>query len=126
MARKTPEKILIVEDEPDMGQLIVALVESEGYQGHIASSGEDALLLAKQERFKAFFLDNSLPGLSGVEVARELRKWEEYRNSPIIFITGYANAVRQAPDFTTLANAIFDKPFDLDEVIDKVNSLIHP
>jgi two-component system phosphate regulon response regulator PhoB len=66
-------RVLIVEDERDIRDLVVLHLQRDGYQVSTASSGEDALLQVKQSPPDLVLLDLMLPGMSGLEVCRRLR-----------------------------------------------------
>ena len=81
------ERILIVDDEEDILELISYNLVREGYQVITAASGEVALVKARQEHPDLILLDLMLPGLDGLDVFRELRKKADTNQIPIIMVT---------------------------------------
>jgi two-component system alkaline phosphatase synthesis response regulator PhoP len=83
----TKEKILVVDDEEDILELVRYNLSREGYKILCASSGEEGLKAAKAEKPDLIVLDLMLPGLDGLDVTRRL-KWDEItRKIPIIMLT---------------------------------------
>src|ERR1043165_8639819 len=68
-----PKKILIVEDEPGIAQLVKLYLEKEGFHTTVANSGVDALKLMKAERPDLLVLDLMLPEIDGIEVCKKIR-----------------------------------------------------
>ena len=66
-------KILIVEDDPDMAELIADLVEAEGWLPTVVHSAEDATVILGREQFHIVLLDHNLPGISGRTFAQRVR-----------------------------------------------------
>ncbi len=81
------ERILVVDDEEDILELISYNLERDGYQVMTAASGEVALAKARQEQPDLILLDLMLPGMDGLDVYRELRKKDETNQIPIIMVT---------------------------------------
>jgi CheY-like chemotaxis protein len=93
-------KLLIVEDNPTQQYIYAALCKRFGYDAYIAKSGEEGLTALKLASYAAVLLDIGLPGISGLDVARELR-WTEIgrpRHTPVIGISSAepAHQARQA------------------------------
>ncbi len=83
-------KILIVDDEVHVAKVVADSVRLQGHDAVVAESGEEGLALLAQERPDAVFLDIVMPGMSGLEVLRQLR--EAYPALPVIVITGHASS----------------------------------
>src|SRR5262245_10114839 len=84
---ETKRKILVVEDEKDIRELVRYNLEAEGFSVVEASDGEIGLLLAARERPALIILDLMLPGLPGLEVCKKLREREEMMRVPILMLT---------------------------------------
>src|SRR3954469_10577190 len=80
--------ILIADDEPAARTFLQKLLEPEGYDIVQAESGEQAIALSQSLRLDAFILDIEMPKISGIAVCKTLRAMEQYRSTPIIFLTG--------------------------------------
>jgi PAS domain S-box-containing protein len=111
---RRPASVLVIDDDPDVRQFIVATLEDQGYRVRAAADGAHGLKEAAREKPDLVILDFIMPGLSGAEVANRLLA--KRRNQPILFVSGYSEteAVRRvAPDAPLLA-----KPFRA-EALDK-------
>lgn len=80
-------RILVVDDEEDISELIRYNLFAEGFAVILADSGEEAVRLALREHFDLVLLDLMLPGISGIEVAKMLRADTKTQNIPIIMLT---------------------------------------
>lgn len=119
MARQHP--VLVVDDEPDIAGLLVALLESEGYHTVVATSGGEALELIAQMKPAAVVLDLSLPDIDGCEVLRQLKAGRASASIPVIVVSAYTG--RLSDGDKALSHAVFEKPFNLDDFIDTVGRL---
>ncbi len=81
-------KILIVDDEPHVAEILARSLEREGHQAAIATSGEEALEALDPEGPDAVFLDVSMPGMNGLDVLAEVRRRRP--SLPVVVITGHA------------------------------------
>ena len=81
-------RILCTEDDADTRDLLVLILENTGYHVTIAESSADALAIAKREPFDLLLIDNWMPGLSGEELTRAIRKFNV--STPILFYSGAA------------------------------------
>ena len=84
-----PLHVLVAEDEPDTARSYAMLLGLHGHAAHVAHSGPDALHLAEQHAPDVALLDIGLPGLSGYEVAKQLRARSGERRPLLVAITGY-------------------------------------
>ena len=103
-------RILVVDDEEDIAELVRYNLTSEGYHVSCTGSGEDAIRLIRSEPFDLVVLDLMLPGMSGIKVAKTLRSDPKVLNIPIIMLT----AKGEEPDIVTgleLADDYVTKPF---------------
>jgi two-component system cell cycle response regulator len=116
------EKVLVVDDEFEIRDLLSKFLAEEGYEVIVASNGEEAIELAKKENPQAILLDIKMPGFSGIETCKKLKEDEETRFIPVIMATAlwdtYAEAIEAgAEDFVT-------KPFNLAEISFRVTSIL--
>jgi len=81
-------KILIVDDEPQVAEILAKSLGREGHQATIATSGEQALSLVCAHDPDALFLDVSMPGMNGLDVLAEVRRRRP--SLPVVVITGHA------------------------------------
>ena len=80
-------QVLIVEDEPDIADLILFHCEREGLQGRTAGTGKVALEEARRDPPDLVILDLMLPDVGGVEICRRLKQWPETREVPVVMVT---------------------------------------
>jgi DNA-binding response OmpR family regulator len=118
MDRKT--KILIVEDEAALADLMVLALNRAGHEAETVNSGKRAMKLATQNRFDLITLDIKLPDTSGFEVCRELKQRHISYKTPIIFISGSHAPEDIAESKKCGAVDYIVKPFDITEFIHKV------
>jgi len=103
-------RILVVEDNPDSQQMVCELVGMLGHTVTGVGDAEAALALLEQQEFDILFTDVSLPGMSGIQLARRALNLRPLR---IIFSTGYG---KEALDSLEFAASMLRKPYDLDEL----------
>ena len=108
--------IVVVEDYPDISELVGGLLEAEGYQVQHVSRGADALGAVQLHRPAVVLLDLSLPDIPGSEVLRQLGQHPEASQVPVIIVSAYADQVRAWPQ----VHAVVAKPFDLGTLLDAV------
>ncbi len=109
--RKT---ILVVDDDPDLRELIQLLLEGAGYRVETARDGREALERISAHVPALVLLDMKMPGMNGWQFARTLHGTYD-RSIPIVVVTAGDNARRTADEVG--AKAYLGKPFDLDEVL---------
>jgi len=116
-------KVLVVDDERSVGDLLDSFLTATGYQAILASNGEEAIELAKSESPNAIILDVKMPGIDGVETCRRLRKEKHTRFIPIIMVTAFGTTKTEASDAG--ADDLINKPFNLTDLAVRVKSLLH-
>jgi len=117
MADAAKVRVLIVEDEPDMNNLLADVLSAYGYQPIQAGSGEEALVILGHERPDAILLDLMLPGLSGYELCRQLKSSRETRSIPVVILTALDRAIDRRYSFETGADEYLTKPFTPDGLV---------
>jgi len=118
------QRILVVDDEPDITALVAYHLAKAGYRVSPAANGPAALKAAREERPDIVVLDVMLPGVSGYDVLAELRRREETRDVGVILLT----ARREEPDrirgLSLGADDYLTKPFSPAELTLRVNALL--
>jgi two-component system alkaline phosphatase synthesis response regulator PhoP len=115
-------KICIVEDEESIAELIKMNLELEGYSAELISHGTEAFLRASEmDNFSLVVLDVMLPEVSGLTICREIRK---YCKVPILFLSAKGTTQDRIAGLKMGANDYLPKPFDLEELLLKVQILI--
>lgn len=113
--------ILIVEDEPDIADVLDSYLRRDGFQTQRANDGERALQLHQQLKPDLVLLDIRLPTLSGMEVLREIRKVGE---TPIIMVTALADDMDKLVALHVGADDYVVKPFNPGEVVARVKAVL--
>lgn len=115
------KKILIVDDEPDIVETLKFLIESEGFESITALDGEDALKKAKEENPDVMILDVMLPKINGYKVCRLLKFDNKYKHIPILMVTARSQEEDKIIGEETGADEYITKPFDIEEVLQKIH-----
>jgi two-component system phosphate regulon response regulator PhoB len=117
-------KVLVVEDEAPLAEILRYNLESEGFRVAHAESGEEALILLDEERPDLVVLDWMLPGVSGIELCRRLRSMTNSRTIPIIMLTARGEESDRIRGLSTGADDYVTKPFSLPELMARVKAIL--
>ncbi len=117
-------KVLVVEDEEALAELLRYNLEAAGYKVVHALTGEDAEMLVAEERPDLIVLDWMLPAASGIEICRRLRARQETRHLPIIMLTARGEESDRVRGLATGADDYVVKPFSLPELMARVKALL--
>lgn len=118
----TKQRILLVEDEEHLLEAIKLNLELEGYKVTTANDGKKALKVFKEERFNLIILDVMLPEIDGFQVAETIRL--ENTEVPIMFLTAKNTSEDKVTGLKKGADDYLVKPFNLEELILRVNNLV--
>jgi two-component system phosphate regulon response regulator PhoB len=116
--------VLVAEDESALVTLLRYNLEREGYRVVEATDGEEALLLASEEKPDLVLLDWMLPQLSGIEVCRRLRARPESRNVPILMLTARGEEADRVRGLNTGADDYITKPFSMTELLARLRAVL--
>ena len=126
-----PEKILVVDDDPDMRDAITIILESRGYQIVTAQDGVEALANLKAEKPDLMMLDLLMPKMDGFAVMKELQdvRWAKYREIPILILSSVREeASRRRYELETALTLEVDdyveKPIAPDVLLERVEKLL--
>ncbi len=122
MERKA-KKVLVVDDEPDIREIIQYNLHHEGYEVATASDGDEGLQKVKDLKPDLIILDVMMPRKNGMEVCRILRAQESYRNTLIIFLTALNDELSHVKGLEYGADDFISKPVSPKVLVSKVNSL---
>src|SRR5246127_5274367 len=115
-------RILLVEDERKVASFIARALRENSYAVDIAESGEKALELSTDVTYDAILLDVRLPGLSGIQVCRELR--QQGMEAPVLMLTARGLVEQRVEGLDAGADDYLTKPFSIDELLARVRALI--
>jgi two-component system alkaline phosphatase synthesis response regulator PhoP len=116
-------RVVVVEDEPDVAELIRYNLAKEGYQVVLAPNGADALRLIQGARPDIVLLDIMIPQLNGWEVCRRLKHDPDTRSIPIIMVTGRVEEGDKVLGFELGADDYVTKPFSPRELLARVRAV---
>ena len=117
-------RLLIMEDDPAMAELLRWNFEREGFEVIHTGSGEEGLLLAAEAAPDAVLLDWMLEELSGIEVCRRLRRMPDTAELPIIMLTARSEEADRVRGLETGADDYVTKPFSTPELIARVRAVL--
>ena len=115
-------KILIVDDNPDILQLMQLLLCARGFQVAVTLKGEETIDLVNSFQPSLIFLDIHLSGMDGRDISRQLKTAEETKYIPVILFS--ANIIKGSTLAESLADEFIAKPFDIHELLKKVYKFI--
>ncbi|AFH92153.1 TPA: two-component system response regulator BaeR [Providencia stuartii] len=113
--------VLIVEDEPKLGQLLYDYLQAAGYQPSILQRGDEVIDYVRQQQPDIILLDLMLPGMDGLTICRELRKFCEI---PIIMVTAKTEEIDRLLGLEIGADDYICKPFSPREVVARVKTIL--
>jgi two-component system alkaline phosphatase synthesis response regulator PhoP len=126
-----PQKILVVDDDPDILDALTMILESQGYQVVTARDGIEGLANLKAEKPDLMVLDLLMPKMDGWAVCKELQdpRWSKYKDIPILILTSVReDASRRRYELETGLELDVDdyveKPFNPDVLLERVSKLI--
>src|SRR3989442_9671259 len=118
------QKILVIEDEPDIRKLVQYNLTQEHLNGVEAEDGEQALSLLQREKPNLVILDLMLPGLSGIELCKILRQRSDTSRLPILMLTAKAGEADRIVGLEMGADDYLAKPFSPREMVARVRAIL--
>lgn len=118
------QKILIVDDEPDIIELIEYNLKKEGYQVFTASNGLEAIQVAKKTLPDLIILDIMMPKLDGIEACRQLRAMPEFKSTFMVFLTARSEEYSEISGFNVGADDYIAKPIKPRALISRINAIL--
>ncbi len=115
-------RVLLVEDEPAQSEVLAYNFEAEGFLVSRAATGDDALLLVVEDEPDIIVLDWMLPGISGIEVCRQLKTRPDTRGTPIIMLSARSEEVDRVRGLDTGADDYVVKPYSVVELMARVRT----
>ena len=117
-------RILYADDDLELTRLVADCLLDEGYDLIIANDGEEGLEKLITEQPDLVILDVMMPQLNGWEIVRYMREKDEYKGIPVLMLTGIGPALNEMTAPLYGANDHLDKPFEIDDLVSKVASLL--
>ncbi|MFC3097680.1 MULTISPECIES: phosphate regulon transcriptional regulator PhoB [Alteraurantiacibacter] len=117
-------KLLLVEDDTALAELLEYRFENEGYDVRVTADGEEAMVMASEEAPDLVILDWMIEGISGIEVCRRLRRNKETAHVPIIMLTAREGEDDRVRGLETGADDYVTKPFSPRELLARVSAVL--
>lgn len=118
------QKILIVDDEPDIRELIEYNLKKEGYQVYTASNGLEAVEEAKRVLPDLIILDIMMPKMDGIEACRILRTMNDFKNTFMVFLTARSEEYSEIAGFNVGADDYIAKPIKPRALTSRINAIL--
>jgi two-component system response regulator (stage 0 sporulation protein F) len=116
------EKLLIVDDQFGIRVLLTEVFDKDGYETFTASNGNQALTIIEDESPDLVLLDVKIPGMDGIEILKEIRQRNLETNVIMMTAYGELEMINEAKKLGAVAH--FSKPFDIDEVRQKIRKFL--
>lgn len=114
-------RILIIDDNPEIREVITILLEGEGFAAQEASDGQSALKMIQNQTYDLILLDVMMPGLNGFQTCVEIRK---ISNAPILFLSARSQVEDKTMGFLSGGDDYLPKPFSYQELLGRVKALV--
>lgn len=120
----TKQKILIVDDEPDILELVEYNLKKEGYQVFSASNGQEGIAVAKKVHPDLIILDVMMPKMDGIEACRLMRAIPEFKNTFMVFLTARSEEYSEIAGFNVGADDYIAKPIKPRALVSRINAIL--
>jgi len=120
----TKQKILIVDDEPDILELVEYNLKKEGYQVYVASNGQDGISVARKVHPDLIILDIMMPKMDGIEACRLMRSIPEFKNTFMVFLTARSEEYSEIAGFNVGADDYIAKPIKPRALVSRINAIL--
>ncbi|HZJ60000.1 MAG TPA: response regulator [Chitinophagaceae bacterium] len=117
------EKILVLDDDPDIGTMIKMMLEYKGYSVTVSDRAEQANEILRTDEVDLIIMDMLLSGVNGTDLCSELKKDSSLSHTPVIMISAHPNAKEIC--LQAGADEFISKPFDMQDILSKIDHLIH-
>lgn len=117
-------KILAVDDEPDIIEIISYNLNKEGYEVLTASNGTDAIKIARENRPDLIILDIMMPKMDGIETCRQIREIDKLKNTFIVFLTARDEEFVEIMGFSAGADDYISKPIKPRALLSRINAIL--
>lgn len=118
------KKVLVVDDEPDIGELLKYNLEQEGFEVLVLQQGEKVLPTLEKEPIELVILDLMLPGISGIELCKQLKRSQKFENLPIIILSAKSSETDKIVGLEMGADDYMTKPFSPREAVARVKAVL--
>jgi len=120
------KRILVVDDEPEIVDLLAEILSARGYKVDSASNAAGALALVREHIFDAAILDFNLPDMDGVMLHRQIRQMDEELAGNTMFTSGHVQSDQNLEYYRGYGKGFLSKPFEIQDVLDSLELLWRP
>lgn len=113
-------KILVIDDDTSITELIQAILSKDGYEVEAAHNGVDGLAMAKEIKPDLIFMDIVMPDMDGYETTQEIKKIDYLQHVPVVFLSGYSENEDGGRSFEMGGASFIRKPFTIQQIRDFV------
>ncbi len=117
-------RILVVDDDPDIGVMLKMMLEYKGYTPVVAERAEEAMAALNADNIQLVIMDMLLSGVNGTDICANLKNDPERKNIPVIMISAHPNAREIC--INAGADDFIAKPFDMRDMLTRIYGLINP
>lgn len=117
-------KILVVDDSSTNIVLLEAILNGQGYQIETAQSVKEAYQIIRKENIHLILLDLLMPKISGYDFLKEIKGNENTKNIPVVIVSAVGDPENKKKSIELGANDFINKPIDIQEFLDKVESIL--
>lgn len=117
-------RILLVDDDPDIGMMIKTMLEYHGYSVVVTERPEKAESLVRTEHFELLIMDMLLSGMNGTEICARLKQESSLSHIPVLMISAHPNAKQICLDAG--ADDFVSKPFEMKDLLSRVGRFVQP
>jgi two-component system alkaline phosphatase synthesis response regulator PhoP len=118
------DKILIIQDSPSVNAMLKFRLESAGFSVETAETGEEGIEKTKAGQYQLILLDYNLPGMNGSQVCRILKKQDNTKNTPIVFMSAKDEEKLQEITKEAGAEGYLGLPFEGKKLIDQITGFL--
>jgi DNA-binding response OmpR family regulator len=117
-------KILVIDDEPEITEIIEAFLDNAGYTVRIENHPQDAVQRARNFQPDLILLDIMMPGTDGYQICNQIKEDPEMSTTPVIFLTGKDSKEDQGKSFQVGGDMFIKKPFSCERLLEIVNIVL--
>jgi len=122
--RRKPTKILVIDDEPEITDIVETFLETAGYQVESENASQPGIARAKTFLPDLVLLDIMMPGMDGYEICSELKRSEKTKRIPVVFLTGKDARSDEGRSFKVGGVLFIKKPFSCERLLDIVKVVL--
>ena len=123
--KKSPYSILVVEDDPQSMELLVEILEIEGFKVYQARNGKIAAMLVSKNLPNLILMDIQIPGIDGLKLTQKLKRHPKFKDIPIVMVTAHTSQAILQQSLKVRASGLIAKPISRKVVLDKIREFLN-